>query len=82
MKLLEIFAMLSANSGNIQGESTAEVAVKNNFGCSRTQALFALKVFEQLSLIDFTNGHLEIFRGVKSKLENSELYNLILKLQG
>ncbi len=82
IKLLEIFAMLSANSGNIQGENAAEVAVKNNFGCSRTQALFALKVFEQLSLIDFTNGRLEIFRGVKSRLENSELYNLILKLQG
>lgn len=82
MKLLEIFALISANSGNIQGETAAEVAAKNNLGYPETQILFALKVFEQLNLVSFENGRLEIFRGVKSKLENSELYNLVMKLQG
>lgn len=41
------------------------------------QAYFSLKVFGQLGLINFENGRLAVNKGVKSKLENSQLYNLV-----
>ena len=47
----------------------------------KLQVFFALKVFEQLKLIAFENGRLEVRRGQKSRLENSELYNMINEMQ-
>ena len=41
------------------------------------QALFALKVFEQLGLISFEGGKLTVYRGVRTELSNSPLYRLI-----
>jgi len=79
--LLRIFSVLSANEGNIEGATAEEAARKSNFGYSKLQVLFALKVFEQLSLVSFSGGRLKVCRGVKTDLKNSELYNLVSKVQ-
>ena len=66
---------------NIQKEITIQTRFAVIDWISRVadklQYMFAIKVFEQLGLITFENGRLEVNRGVKSKLENSELYNII-----
>ncbi len=75
--LLKVFALVSANVGLIEGES-AFAAVQNfNFGVSKPQALFALKVFEDLNLISFESGTLIVNRGVKTDLKNSSVYNAV-----
>ena len=79
--LLKVFAAVSANEENIEGTTAQEVAKKCKLGFSEVQIYFALKVFGQLSLIDFSDGRLKVIRGVKSDLKNSELYNTILKIQ-
>lgn len=79
--LLKIFAVISANSGSIQGENAVDASIKNDLGYPREQVLFAIKVFEELSLLSFKKGKLEVFRGIKTKLENSALYNLVNGMQ-
>jgi hypothetical protein len=78
--LLSVFKRIAANSGNLDGDCAEEVAAKNNFGVSETQALFAIKVFEQLGLLAFDNGKLTIYRGVKTELTSSPLYNLLVQI--
>lgn len=78
--LLKIFALLSANENNIEGTTAEEVAQKGDLGYSKAQILLALKIFEQLSLVSFDSGRLKVIRGVKSDLNNSEIYNTVLKL--
>lgn len=79
--LLRIFSAASAMAANIEGATIEEVAVKNNFGCSSAQAAFALKVFEELSLVSFEGGKLTVYRGVKTNLANSPFYNKITALK-
>ena len=78
---MKVFAAVSANEENIEGTTAQEVAKKCKLSFSEVQIYFALKVFGQLSLIDFSDGRLKVIRGVKSDLKNSELYNTILKIQ-
>lgn len=78
--LLKIFKILSANSYNIEGATASEAAEKNALASTPLQALFALKVFEQLNLISFRDGRLTVYRGVKTDLSNSPLYNLVKEL--
>ena len=80
--LLKIFAWLSSNAGQVEGASAEEVAFSagNQFGVA--QMLFALRVFEQLSLISFEEDRLTIYRGVKTDLKNSPLYNAVAGLKG
>lgn len=75
--LLKVFASVSSNEGLVEGES-AFAAVQNfNFGVSKPQALFALKVFKDLNLISFESGTLTVNRGVKTDLKNSSVYNAV-----
>ncbi|MDE6597499.1 MAG: single-stranded-DNA-specific exonuclease RecJ [Clostridia bacterium] len=74
--LLKIFAAC-AGTPETEGADSGFVALKNNFGVSPVQAAFALEVFRQLSLLSFADGKLNIFRGIKTELTNSELYNLV-----
>ncbi|MDE7082355.1 MAG: single-stranded-DNA-specific exonuclease RecJ [Clostridia bacterium] len=78
--LLSVYAAVSANANNIDGATAEEVAKRNGLGDS-LQVFFALKVFEQLSIVTFKNGRLEVMRGVKSKLENSPLYNKVKEIK-
>lgn len=79
--LLEVFSKILANVSNIEGATAEEVALKNDFGCPVHQALFAIKVFEQLSLISFESGRITVYRGVKTNLLNSSLYSEVLNLK-
>lgn len=78
--LLSFYSSLVAHMQEVEGGSVEEAALKNNFGISKAQAAFALKVFEQLSLISFEGGKLVIYRGIKTNLTNSPLYNAVLQL--
>ena len=71
-----MFAHISANAYDFEG-ATAEEVVKRNAFDDKIQTMFALKVFEQLGLISFDGGRLCVNRGVKSKLDNSELYTTV-----
>ncbi|MCM1439217.1 MAG: single-stranded-DNA-specific exonuclease RecJ [Roseburia sp.] len=79
-RLLSVFKTLSANSFNVCGESLEEIAASTDLGTTPEQALFALKVFEQLGLITLKGGKLSVVRGIKTQLTNSELYNFVNSL--
>ncbi len=80
-ELLKIFAYISANAANLEGGDSYEVALKNGIG-KPLHAVFALEVFRQLSLISFEGGKLNLFKGIKTELTNSELYNIACKVNG
>lgn len=75
--LLKIYSAFTANYLAIFGNTAEDVAKKNNLGYEQLQIYFALKVFEQLSLVSFDGGKLTIYRGVKTDLNNSELYRIV-----
>ncbi|MDE7084372.1 MAG: hypothetical protein K2O81_03925, partial [Clostridia bacterium] len=79
-QLLTVFKQVSANSFNLVGDSLEEIASSTDFGVSPEQAVFALKVFEQLGLVSFKSGKIGVARGVKTQLANSELYNFVNSL--
>jgi hypothetical protein len=74
--LLSVFKILSANAANLDGTNGLELVEKNNLTSSKLQSLFAIKVFEELKLISFEKGRLNVFKGVKTQLDNSPLYRL------
>ena len=78
--LLKIFAFLSANSGSIEGVNAEEAAFGLKTNCRVCQLLFAIKVFEELGLVSFAEGRLVIYRGIKTDLKNSALYNTVANL--
>lgn len=75
-EMLAVFAHISSNAYDFEGVTAEEVVRKNAFA-DKMQTMFALKVFEQLGLISFDGGRLCVNRGVKSKLDNSELYTTV-----
>ncbi len=79
--MLSVFRSISANAPRFVGESMLEMAVSVDVGFSDCQTLFALMVFEELGLIVADGGRLRISRGVKTQLNNSDLYNFILSVK-
>ncbi|MGN0805815.1 MAG: single-stranded-DNA-specific exonuclease RecJ [Candidatus Coproplasma sp.] len=79
-ELLSVFRQISANCFRISAGTAEELALGYDFGVSRLQALFAINVFEQLKLLSFEGGKLTVFKGVKTQLTNSELYNFVCSL--
>ncbi|MGN1373435.1 MAG: single-stranded-DNA-specific exonuclease RecJ [Candidatus Coproplasma sp.] len=79
-ELLTVFKQISANFFKLSASSAEELASSYDFGVSQLQALFAVKVFEQLKLISFEGGKLTVFKGVKTQLTNSDLYNFICNI--
>lgn len=79
-ELLKIFSDVSKNVAKLDG-ATAEEVAKRSFTDNSLQVFFALKVFEQLSLITFENGKTEVFKGIKTSLEKSPLYNYVKGLK-
>lgn len=79
-RLLSVFRQVSANGFNLTGDTLEDIATAADFGVSAEQALFAFKVFEQLGLVEFKGGKLNVVRGVKTQLTNSELYNFVNSL--
>lgn len=79
-ELLSTFKQISTNFFRLNASTAEELASNYDFGISQLQALFAIKVFEQLKLISFEGGKLTVFKGVKTQLTNSHLYNFICNL--
>ena len=75
-----VFKQISTNFFRLSASSAEELASNYDFGVSRQQALFAIKVFEQLKLISFEGGKLTVFKCIKTQLTNSQLYNFVCNL--
>lgn len=78
--LLSVFRLISSNPFNLVGDSMEEIARGVDAGVPAEQVYFALKVFEELGLISYDSGKINIIRGVKTQLTNSEFYNFVNKL--
>ena len=75
--LLKIFSFISSNSGSLEGATAEEVAFSARSPYSAAELVFALRVFEELGLISFAEGRLVVYRGIKTDLKNSALYNVM-----
>ena len=78
--LLNIFSAVLANMNTVSGLDSGEVALNCDICPSKVQTAFALEVFRQLKLISFEDGKFKLFRGVKTDLNNSELYNIVKQI--
>ena len=76
-ELLRVFSAIIHNEPFLEGADASEVAKKQRLGFEKLQFMFALKVFEQLSLVSFSDGRLKVKRGVKTDLTNSEIFNAV-----
>lgn len=75
--LLSVFRWVSLNFSKIAGASCEEAVRRSEYPFKRLDMLFALKVFEELSLISFEGGALSVYKGVKTDLAKSELYRFV-----
>ena len=80
--LLEIFSSLRREVGRLSGETAEELAVScDALGFDKREFIFALRVFEELGLVAFSDGKLTVYRGVKTDLNDSPLYRKVCLLQ-
>ena len=77
VNLLTVFKTIASNPMRFNCANAEELAQNYDLGVSTEQALFAVKVFEQLNLLSFKGGNLTVMRGVKTSLDNSPLYNFV-----
>ncbi len=80
--LLEAFAAI--RNARLEGDTYSELArsaTAQGLGLGEEQTLFALAVFEELGLLSRENGRLRVFRGVKTELGRSSIYNAVVRLQ-
>ena len=80
-ELLKIYSLISANERAFDGFTPYDAVKENGSSIDKPQLLFALCVFEELGLISFVDGRLKVNRSQKTKLENSNLYNLVAQRQ-
>ena len=78
--LLNVFSALLAGAGGMSGENAERAAKNGSFSCPAIEAAFALNVFSQLGLISFEGGSPKVFRGIKTDLHNSPLYESMCAL--
>ncbi len=80
--LLDIFAALRKDAARLEGGNAAETAKLCRWlGFDVYELIFALSVFEELGLLSYAGGKLEIYRGVKADLNDSAIYTRIRELQ-
>ena len=80
-KMLGLFRYVSSLSAAFSGESAEEFASTLGENVPLADTYFALKVFEELRLITFSGGKLTVYKGVKTQLTNSQLYNMVSQLK-
>lgn len=75
-ELLNYFSAISKDPKIFQCSSNAEIALSvNSFNPACTA--FALEVFRQIGLLDFSGGTAAFIRGSKRNLEDSKLYKTV-----
>lgn len=80
--LLEIFAALRRNVSSLSGSDCLETAKNtSSLGFDPFEFIFALCVFEELGLLSFEGGKIEIYRGVKRDLMDSRIYASVCRLK-
>lgn len=79
--LLEIFSALRKEVQVLYGENAETLAEScNALGFDRHEFIFAVRVFEELGLIAFSDGKLTVYRGVKTDLRDSNVYRKVCRL--
>ncbi len=80
--LLAIYGELRRRANELYGDTAEALSVACDcLGFERRQFLFALRVFEELGLVDFSEGKLIVYRGARAELQNSAIYRLVCALQ-
>ena len=80
--LAGVFTALKNNVAILQGESAAALVERcGSFGYDKKEFLFALRVFEELKILDFSFGAPTLYRGAKTELSKSSLYETVRKMQ-
>ena len=80
-ELVKMFTALKNNAGVLQGENARALTEKcGAFGMDRNEFLFAARVFEELGILDFSFGAPTLYRGAKTDLSKSALYETVRKL--
>ncbi len=78
VRLLEIFSGIRKDAGRISGASVEETArAYGEMGFDEYEYIFALSVFEELGLLSYSSGKIEIYRGIKVDLNDSFIYSKI-----
>ncbi len=75
--LLEVFSIFSSSINTLDGNDILALALNTSYPVSAVTIAFALKVFEQLGLISFEGIRPMIYRGKRTELTQSALYNMI-----
>lgn len=78
--MAKIYSHIAASAGLLEGATAEEVAFSAHTPFKIPELLFALKVFEELGLICFSEGRVVVYRGIKTELQNSQLYNAVSSL--
>ena len=78
--LLDLFRYASTMTGAFSGDSAEDFISSFDLNGSLANMYFALKVFEELKLLSFQGGRLTVYKGVKTQLSNSLLYNMVMQL--
>lgn len=75
-ELLRVFSALKRT--HLTGETLSEIAQNGEgLGFLQEELIFALAVFEELGLVRREGGELRVFRGLKTKLEDSAIYRAV-----
>ena len=81
-RLLDIFSALRRDVSALCGETAEELAYAcDGLGFDKLEFIFALNVFEELGLVEFAEGRLTVYRGVKAELTDSAIYRKVCLLQ-
>lgn len=76
--LAGVFTALKNNAAYLQGDCAAALVERcGAFGFDKKEFLFALRVFEELKILDFSFGAPTLYRGVKTDLSRSSLYETV-----
>jgi ssDNA-specific exonuclease RecJ len=80
--LLEIYSALRREVNSLNGETAEELAAASGgLGFDKREFIFAVNVFKELGLVEFSDGRLTVYRGVKAELNDSAIYRKVRLLQ-
>jgi ssDNA-specific exonuclease RecJ len=81
-RLLDIFSALRRSVATLFASTAEELACAcDGLGFDRLEFIFAVNVFEELGLVEFNDGKLTVYRGVKADLTDSAIYKKVCLLQ-
>ncbi len=81
-RLLEIFSALRREINQLNGGTAEELAFAcDGLGFDKREFIFAVNVFEELGLVAFGDGKLNVYRGIKAELGQSAIYRKVCALK-